>query len=75
MRHGNLTYASGDDCYNTGSLVYMTHIIDHFTNSFARQQAMQRSPLFQFSMSCSPCILFPRTAVLSFYTVYVRKML
>jgi hypothetical protein len=48
---------------NTGSLVYMTHIIGHFTDSFARQQAVQRSPLFHFSMSHSPCILFHCTAV------------
>ena len=48
---------------NTGSIVYLTHVIGHFVNHFAWQQIVHPMSLFHFAMSWGLHILFHYIAV------------
>jgi len=38
------------DITNTGSLIYMAHIVDHFTYHFAWQKVFYHLTLFEFTV-------------------------
>lgn len=44
--------------YYTGCLIYLAHVVGHFTGRFARRQATQRLPLLQSALSMCPHLLF-----------------
>ena len=47
----------------TARLVYLVHTFAHFTNRFAWQHLVQRSPPFQSAVSTSPSVQFQCSAV------------